>query len=182
MNIHANPLQQHHQVAIDHHIDQLAAIENARNPYGKFLREHGHYWRAARRPTFIKQGPPKSCFATCQKLAMSRSAGKYGLAYVEGFAVSAKLAITLPIHHAWLIDKNGVVTDPVWDDCEQSTYFGVAFTTDYVRATVRRTQAHDSLIDNYKDRWSLLDPALNLDDILHERNKARGQPVAPSFR
>lgn len=78
-----------------------------------------------------------SCFATALETASQGD----GWAYVEGYAlVDRGFLGTEPygyaIHHAWAIDPNGVLFDPVYRE-HGAAYIGVAFNHDYATQRLR---------------------------------------------
>ena len=98
-----------------------------------FVLTHGREWgpRIA-----VPDGAPstdKECFNNAASMVLD---GRYkGLTYVEGYATAM-----LPLHHAWVVDVDGQVIDPTWDDHPDAEYFGVAFDVEYVRREVLRTE------------------------------------------
>ena len=72
---------------------------------------------------------PKQCFMNATHAALEHR----DLTYVEGFAYNG----LLPIHHAWLVDDNGVVHDPTWASMQEregqeDIYIGIPFKTDWL--------------------------------------------------
>ena len=72
---------------------------------------------------------PKQCFLNATHAALEHR----DLTYVEGFAYNG----ILPIHHAWLVDEDGVVHDPTWASMqgregEEDIYIGIPFKTDWL--------------------------------------------------
>jgi hypothetical protein len=72
---------------------------------------------------------PKECFLNATHAALEHR----DLTYVEGYAYNG----LLPIHHAWLVDENGVVHDPTWASMqgregEADIYIGIPFKTDWL--------------------------------------------------
>lgn len=164
--------------AIKHFLNMLASAENSARAYGQFTLLHGKEWQTAPRPEGIKSMQMRQCFSNAQKLLFKKP-GEY--TYVEGYACSGSLAVQLPMHHAWVVDDEGNVIDPTWDDDQRSAYFGVPFKTSYVLEKFRSAKQVSSLLDNFEDKWSLLrDPkeaeiaVLPLDLFEHEE--------APAFR
>lgn len=71
------------------------------------------------------------------------------LIYVEGYASTS----LFPVHHAWLVDQDGVVHDPTWDaipghDRSDAVYIGVPFDTTYV-ARLTTEKGTDTMFDPY---------------------------------
>jgi hypothetical protein len=99
------------------------------------------------------------------------------LTYVEGFACSGGLSVNLPLLHGWLSDGEGNVVDLTWEFPEDSAYFGVAFTADYVEECSGRRPI-DSLLDARSDGWRLLrDPELAAGVI----RKSSDETLSPSI-
>jgi hypothetical protein len=67
------------------------------------------------------QGPAKECFKNSADAAVTNPE----LTYVEGYALVKDMP--MPFAHAWLVDKNGLVVDPTWEDGH--SYFGIKFET-----------------------------------------------------
>jgi hypothetical protein len=69
------------------------------------------------------------CFDKAMELAKAR-----GLTYVEGFMVFNRAGYSLPIGHAWCLDKNGHVVDPTaWKHMGLAflSYIGVPIKLEY---------------------------------------------------
>jgi len=92
----------------------------------------------------IPRGTPKQCFCNAYRHVI---AGK--LEYCEGFATSG----IMPVLHAWLIDLDGNVIDPTWEDGVE--YYGVQFDTEFVVRTVLARGCY-GVIDNWELKWPLL--------------------------
>lgn len=139
------------------HLEMLAGMENTSRAFATFILGHGRQWEAAALDDGIKRGVPRGCYRNSQKLLFSDMRRRFpeGLVYVEGYACSGSLNFALPLPHGWLVDPEGRVVDPTWDEPENSTYFGVPFNEDYVRETVK-AYGPCSLIDNFHDRWLLV--------------------------
>ncbi|MCV9964627.1 hypothetical protein OIU34_22305 [Pararhizobium sp. BT-229] len=162
------------KMAIEHYISLLAGMD-AQAPFGQFMLDYGSYHVAAPRPPRLKTRMPTRCFSNAQRAVVAAvSAGRKPLTYAEGYACSSGLAVCVPIHHAWLIDDEGRVVDQTWQSPETSTYFGVAFSTDYVMAKAEEYgRAYNSLIDDRRDRWRLLnDPSVAAEAIIRPRRDA----------
>lgn len=155
--------------AIEEFLNMLAAAENSARAYGRFTLEHGRAWETAPYPLDLPRMQIKQCFGNAQKLLMR---GRKDLTYVEGYACSGSLSINMPILHAWLVDSEGRVVDPTWDNDPKSAYFGVPFEREYVIKIAKASKAACSLIDNFEMRWPLL---MNPDEATEAVKKA------PSF-
>ena len=155
-------LQGHQRAAIDNHLSMLSAVENPGRGFAAFMLAHGRYYTPCELPARMKRGTVKRCFANAQgAVVRAIRAGREPLTYVEGYACSGGLSIALPIHHGWLADANGNVVDPTWEFPARSSYFGVAFSSAYVLGKAERHRSFDSLLDDRRDLWALLnDPAI----------------------
>lgn len=78
-------------------------------------------------PKNIKQGQPRFCYANCQELVLKNRS----LTYVEGYAMAQDVSI--PLHHAWLVDANGYVIDPTWET-PGCCYLGIPLATSWVKS------------------------------------------------
>jgi hypothetical protein len=86
------------------------------------------------------------------------------LTYVEGYAYDG----TIPIHHAWLVRRDGRVLDPTWGYRPDAVYVGIPF---------RTTWALDRVVA--QDRYGLLediDPRRGLPKAALSRRRD-GTPV-----
>lgn len=83
------------------------------------------------RPAHVAAGQKRQCYANCVKTVLRSPPGCEELSYAEGFA-AAKAGQFLPMQHAWLVDQQGSVVDPTWDDTHEHIYFGVVFKTSFV--------------------------------------------------
>jgi hypothetical protein len=149
-----------HRVAIEHFISLLAGM-NAQAPFGQFMLDHGSYHEAAPKPPKLKSLMPTRCYSNAQSAVVRAvSAGRKPLTYAEGYACPGTLSY--PIQHAWLVDDEGRVVDQTWSNPEESTYFGVLFTTEYIMETaVKYRHRYNSLLDDRRDYWALLNnPAI----------------------
>lgn len=150
------------KMAIENYISLLAGMD-AQAPFGQFMLDYGSYHVAAPLPARMKSLMPTRCYSNAQRAVVSAvSAGRKPLTYAEGYACSGGLAVSVPMQHAWLIDDEGRVVDQTWRSPETSTYFGVTFTTEYVMAKAEEHgRVYDSLLDDRRDRWRLLnDPSV----------------------
>jgi hypothetical protein len=64
----------------------------------------------------FKRGELGECYSNAGRIANGK-----GLRYVEGYAVPS--TVPLPMMHAWLIDEQGRIIDPTWED--GNAYYGV---------------------------------------------------------
>jgi hypothetical protein len=149
------------------YLQQIAAIEGGSRAFASFMLKHGREWESQAFPAEYPSGVPRGCFANSQKILFSRDGKRDGLVYVEGYACSGSLGFPFPTEHAWLVDPEGRVIDPTWEDPETSTYFGVPFNPEYVAGTIRKAGVVCSMIDNFHDRWELVrTPSLAAEAVL----------------
>jgi hypothetical protein len=106
----------------------------------EFVLLHGREYVATRPlPDGMERGPEKLCFQNAWQFA---NISPTRLIYVEGFAASI-----FPMHHAWVVDRQGTVFDPTWEFEEGRIYFGIPISREYgLKALVRRAV------------WGMLDP------------------------
>jgi hypothetical protein len=79
----------------------------------------------------------------CFKNAMHAALEHPDLTYVEGFAYNG----LLPVHHAWVVDENGVVHDPTWTSIQEregtgDIYVGIPFNTQWLLAHVMEKETY----------------------------------------
>ena len=87
----------------------------------------------------------RECFSNSLKIAALQY-GTEDLTYVEGYAASGNVGI--PVHHAWLVDKDGHVIDPTWQgERRGAVYVGIPFTADFIRKEAMR-RGTDTIIDH----------------------------------
>ena len=108
------------------------------------------------RSSDIDLGRPKSCYYNCQQLIFTHEE----LIYVEGYAIAQD--VSLPLSHAWLMDRDGHAIDPTWET-PGAAYFGVPLATAWVESflclRVRRDDL--SIFDgNHLEDYSLLKQGL----------------------
>jgi hypothetical protein len=152
------------QAAADSIEDYLRKVHdfmnNGQTFYG-FTLEHGQQWTPQALPGEFDRWEPKACFANSQELLVQEDflTPDSGLTYVEGYAVSGELiemGTWIPLHHGWLVDREGRVIDVTWTKPEGSIYFGVPFNTRYVKRVIKETKLFTSLIDNMAQHWPLI--------------------------
>ncbi|MGO6926108.1 hypothetical protein ACCS55_15835 [Rhizobium ruizarguesonis] len=83
------------------------------------------------RPVHLAAGQKRQCYANCVRALLTSTSGGEELFYVEGYATD-KGGQGLPIQHAWLLDSNGRVIDPTWENSFEYVYFGVVFKSKFV--------------------------------------------------
>jgi hypothetical protein len=88
-----------------------------------FLQQHGQWFTPVPRPPHVRLGAPKHCFGNA-----IIAADRYGLMYVEGYALLDLGAGGIPLEHAWCCTTDGalveVTTPEPW-----GAYFGMGFST-----------------------------------------------------
>jgi hypothetical protein len=83
---------------------------------------------------------PHMCFRNSGMLAISR-----GYQYCEGFVMPKKFP--LAIHHAWCLDKNGVVLDPTLADADEtSAYMGIAMSASAWNSEIGKNKNYPSVL------------------------------------
>lgn len=55
------------------------------------------------------------------------------LTYVEGYAHAPLIDRPTPFHHAWCVDRAGMVCERTWGFDAQREYFGIPFQLSYIR-------------------------------------------------
>jgi hypothetical protein len=128
-----------------------------------FILTHGRPWATAPKPAAIRWGPRKACFGNAYRLAVRHPE----FVYVEGYAIAH-----IAVHHAWVVDRAGVVIDNTWRpdrvlSPRDFAYYGVPFKTDYVVDMAARQQCFGVLYPNQvagRGGWTLMtdDPAMFL--------------------
>jgi len=97
--------------------------------------DHGREYKPGPDTYKGPRGQQGACYMNAGRMVLNSSADE-GLTYVEGYMT----VYGIPIEHAWVVDKSGAVIDPtIKPDDNGHAYFGVPFTTDYVRETALRT-------------------------------------------
>jgi len=141
---------------ITDYLGDIAGLESSSRAFARFILDYGKEWESQRFSGGYSAGISRRCFGNAQDILFHEGGIADGLVYVEGYACSGSLTFPFPTHHAWLVDPQGRVLDPTWEDPETSTYFGVPFNPEYLRRTVRAAGVPCSLIDNFHDRWELV--------------------------
>ena len=103
--------------------------------------EHGRPFvsPAQARPKGIRKGEDRMCFMNSYHLAMQT-----GWTYVEGFAISD--VVPIPLHHAWVIDRAGMVIETTWETAGVE-YYGIPLDTSFMHKVMLETK-----------RYGILDP------------------------
>jgi hypothetical protein len=100
------------------------------------LLRHGRVWPCD--PALVITRPrrylPRHCYYNAWQLALHEPR-KY--TYVEGYAHMG----VMPVSHAWVVDSEGNVLDPTWQDlAERSDYFGVPFKIQFLNRMALKTE------------------------------------------
>lgn len=140
-----------------HYMRLVAGLEGGAQAFATFVLKNGREWTSSVYDLPSGRGVPRACYHNCQTLLFAdmRRVKPQGFVYVEGYACSAAVGFPFVTEHAWLVDRDGRVIDPTWDDPEHSAYFGVPFKSDYVREVAKEC-GRCSLIDNFRSRWELV--------------------------
>ena len=100
----------------------------------------------AKRPSWMVPGTKRECYANCVKALISQHGLQDGeLSYAEGYA-KIKDTVWLPVQHAWLVDSEGRVIDPTWEDASNHVYFGVSFKTSFVLDMLEKAELVPELL------------------------------------
>lgn len=116
-----------------------------------YVLRNGQFFKPMKKlPEGIEKGEIKMCFSNAFNCIVSEP----DLYYVEGYAVTKGLKdFPIAFEHAWLVDNQGNVIDPTWEDGD--AYFGVAFDTDFVVETITEKK-YTGLLDDWQNKWPLL--------------------------
>lgn len=96
----------------------------------QYVIENGRWWQNAPLPSTVQRGRKKECFFNAGNLALNSGRLHPKLyRYIEGFAWMPE---SIPVMHAWCVDRKGKVIDPTWDYHPNTVYFGVCFDADYL--------------------------------------------------
>lgn len=108
--------------------------------FATLLLEHGREYQTDEHSFVGRRMQKKMCYRN----AALRVIEDNSLTYVEGYTTSLGF---IPIEHAWYVGPSGMVVDPTLrDDDDEREYFGVGFTTDFLRSEILRRKV-----------WGLLD-------------------------
>jgi hypothetical protein len=112
--------------------------ENALLAYGKRMEV------VVERPTRIPPGRKRECYANCVKALLSERTPA-DLFYAEGYATDTG-GLWVPVQHAWLVDGQGQIIDPTWDDAADHTYFGVVFKRAFVFDMLEKAEMEPGIL------------------------------------
>lgn len=109
------------------------------NPYHSFLIKYGLEFKVIADDLPFSRGEMKRCYANSAERAWANRDFYYveGLACIEDYPV--------PLEHAWLVDRDGKVFDPTWED--GVSYFGVPFRASFVREMAAYTGYYGILVN-----------------------------------
>lgn len=118
--------------------------------------------------------PQNQCFSNCQGIAhgMMDHLPPGGWTYAEGLAVRGSLGF--PVHHGWLVDREGVVCDPTWrwdedDSGEDFAYFGVPIRPAYLKrhiAACFKRGTWTAILDNWEANFPVLTGKHKVDQVV----------------
>jgi hypothetical protein len=111
-----------------------------------FVLREGQQFEPRERPESIDAGAARMCFGNSIATAI-----RYGLPYVEGYAVGPKVAIG--VSHAWNLDAEGRVVDTTWPEPGQA-YLGVRFSV--ARAHDATWNGDACVLDDWKRGYPLM--------------------------
>jgi hypothetical protein len=135
----------------------------------EFVLTYGRYWTWL--PGDWPRFAPNFCFHNSGQLALMRK----DMTYVEGFVWRGVLPF--PIHHAWNVTPEGLVVDSTLrDDPEQDAegreYYGVPFSTTFVRKSWRGRNTC-SLLDHHEKDFPILKREFVYVKRVHEERLSR---------
>jgi hypothetical protein len=90
---------------------------------------------AVARPKHLKKGRDKECFKNAYHVCVENA----GFKYVEGFATSI-----IPVHHAWVLDKDDNVVETTWQEAGEE-YFGIVIPIPWVNKVIVETGVYGAL-------------------------------------
>lgn len=99
----------------------LAMVDrvSSRSSIESYVLKNGQFYNPVSKPKNIKFGKVRECFSNAAHLVWDNP-DEY--TYVEGYAFPDFMNI--PIHHAWVVDKDNNVIDNTWRTIGRA-YFGV---------------------------------------------------------
>lgn len=101
----------------------LRVLESMNVPVGVLYLSLGHTFKVME-PWTKASATMGQCYMNASKLALVNP----GLVYCEGWAYKPGI---IPLHHAWCINKEGVVLDPTWGTGPGHEYLGVGLNRDF---------------------------------------------------
>jgi hypothetical protein len=128
-----------------------ARAQFSRSKFDLWLTEHGCQYEVDEKTYRGRRMEMRQCFANSSRLAIKDRS----LTYCEGY-ISVH---GIPIHHAWVIDKNDKVRDPTLKldkTMPVREYFGVPFTVEYLTKVLLISDVY-GLLDGYYNRKTIGD-------------------------
>jgi hypothetical protein len=123
---------------------QVTAFGRDHAKLAGFILDHGRAFEADAKTFKGRRMRAKNCFGNCIHKVLTNSPD---LTYVEGYVQAL-----IPIHHAWLMRKDGSIIDPTLSLTglngtarDIGDYFGVPFKADYVMAHIAKTRTYGLL-------------------------------------
>jgi hypothetical protein len=132
----------------------------------QLILEQGRVWKS--QPYSGFRGTKKACFKNATHMAMYG-----GETYVEGIALGKAI---IPIHHAWCIDKQGLVIDSTWERPEQTIYCGIPFKTAFVLETTLK-HGHYGLLGNHTHHFEIERGLIPVETWLEKSVLDLGSPI-----
>jgi hypothetical protein len=125
-------------------------------------------------------GEHKMCFSNAANAILCRAGSTFNppvkLKYVEGYAKSKAVPVRMSFHHAWLVDDDGAVIDPTWED--GFDYIGIIF-PHWLLAEILLTTKHFSIY-NRAGFDILHNYLMEVNDVSHKRISNEGyKPSGP---
>ena len=103
-----------------------------------FLGEHGRWYTPPERPRpkGLRKMRDRRCYGNAFELMVNA-----GCTYVEGWAANF---MGIPVHHAWVVDREGNMIDPTWAKVGLA-YYGVPFSNDFVFDSIAKGMTYGVL-------------------------------------
>lgn len=112
------------------------------------LVEHGRFWTASPRPKHVRKRAAGRCFRNSAAVLQNQPVWYY----CEGYATAQSMT---PIHHGWLVDEDGLVIDPTWNN--GTAYFGVVIDRCYVDSFYKVKEGMgNGILDDWKREIPIL--------------------------
>jgi hypothetical protein len=137
--------------ALHHHLtvtaDFMRGFRPDKFPYSgmeEFVLKEGRAMQLTPKDPKVTPGVPKECFKNSTDYALAHR----DHLYVEGYVMSPKVPVA--IHHAWVLNKAGLVIDPTLGWRKGSAYWGVSFTTDDMLRRILKTKYYGLYCDDIR--------------------------------
>jgi len=144
------------------------AKANVKRTFQEFMLEYAGWYEPGMLAGKIARGTPQECYKNATLLTLDDDA----LIYCEGYALFTDASV--PRLHAWVTDGHGRAIDNTWPH-SGAAYAGVPFQSLFVHMTSLKNHASMSLLDDYQNRYPLLN---ELGDHPEEWLEQRGRGVA----